>query len=154
MKYLNTFLIVLMISGCMAWTGRYGKIRYLANGDGEITIAALIENWEDYHTYYAGLGVRLPLGIMFDPKNNDTTLVGDTWNNVENQQTLLEIARWIYPNTRHYPRLSKILGPDGRFYGYLYHSYGSVVLKLIDDRKIYVYNLEEPIEEGLGESLP
>ncbi len=143
-----------MLFGCVAGTGRYGKIRSLSSGDGEITIHALIENWEDYHTYYAGLDVRLPLGIMFDPKNNDTTLVGDRWKKVENQQTLMEIARWIYPNTQHNPRLSKILGPDDRLYGYLYHSYGSVVLKLIDDRKIYVYNLEEPIEEGLGEPLP
>lgn len=147
-------LIVLMISGCMAWSERYGKIRYLTSDDDEITIHTLIENWEDYHIYYAGLGVRLPLGIMFDPKDNDTMLVGDRWKKVENKQTLMEIARWIYPNTQYDPKLSRILGPDDRFYGYLYHSYGSVVLKLIDDRKIYVYNLEEPIEEGLGKSLP
>jgi hypothetical protein len=154
MKYLNRFLIVLTIAGCVAWPARYGKIRYFSGGGNEVTIQALIENWEAYHIYYAGLGVRLPLGIMFDPKNNDTTLVGDRWKIVENQQTLLEITRWIYPNTQYEPRLSKILGPDDQLYGYLYHSYGSVVLKLIDDRKIYVYNLEEPIEEGLGETLP
>ena len=120
-KYLNACLIVLMISGCMAWSERYGKIRYLPSDGDEITIHALIENWGDYHIYYAGLGVRLPLGIMFDPKNNDTALVGDMWKNVDNQQTLMEIARWIYPNTQYDHKLSRIVGPDDRFYGYLYH---------------------------------
>lgn len=153
-KYSTACLILLMISGCMAWSERYGKISYLSNDSNEITIQALIDNWQNYDISYAGLDVRLPLGIMFDPKNNETTLVGDCWKTVANQQTLMEIARWIYPNTQYPPKLSKILGPDGRFYGYLYHSYGPVFLKQVDDRKIYVYNLEEPIEEGLGESLP
>jgi hypothetical protein len=56
----------------------------------------------------------------------------------------------IYLNTQHDPWLSEILGPDDRFYGYLYYSYGMVVLKLTDDGKMYVYDLEEP---GGGYSL-
>ncbi len=153
-KLLTACLILLLLSGCAAWSERYGKIRYLSYDSDEITIQALLDNWKSYHISYAGLGVRLPLGLMFDPKNNETTLVGDFWKPVTSQQVLKEITQWIYPNTRHEPRISKILGPDGRFYGYLYHSYGAVFLKQVDDRKIYVYNLEEPIEEGLGQSLP
>ena len=42
----------------------------------------------------------------------------------------------IYPNTQHDPWLSEILGPDDRFYGYLYYSYEMVVLKLTDDGKM------------------
>jgi len=56
----------------------------------------------------------------------------------------------IYPNTQHDPWLSEILGPDGRFYGYLYYSYGMVVLNLTDDGNMYVYDLEGP---GGGYSL-
>ena len=87
---------------------------------------------------------------MFDPKNNHTTLVGDSWEKVRDQKTLTEITQMIYPNTQHDPWLSEILGPDDRFYGYLYYSYGMVVLNLTDDGKMYVYDLEAP---GEGYSL-
>jgi hypothetical protein len=57
------------------------------------------------------------------------------------------MTKWVYPTTQYEPWLNEILGPDGRFYGYLYYSYGIVVLKLTDDGKMYVYELEEPAEE-------
>ena len=87
------------------------------------------------------------MGIIFDPKNNGTTLVGDRWKKVRDQKTLIQMTKWIYPTTQYEPWLNEILGPDGRFYGYLYYSYGIVVLKLTDDGKMYVYDLEEPAEE-------
>ena len=86
------------------------------------------------------------MGIMFDPKNNDTTLVADMWKKVEDKETLLKIIKWIKDGGL----FNEILGPDGKFYGYLYYSYGMVVLKLIDDGKMYVYDLEGP---GGGYSL-
>jgi hypothetical protein len=132
----------------------YGKVKRLPKGPDEVTIQDLIEKWEDYDIYYAGsfaryYGVRNPLGVMFDPKNNDTTLVGNMWEKVRDQKTLIGITQMIYPTTMSEPWLSEILGPDGRFYGYLYYSYGGVVLKLIDDGKMNVYELEEPAEGSL-----
>ena len=88
---------------------------------------------------------------MFDPKGNDTTLVGDRWKKVEKQKDLIEMTKWIYPTTQYDPWLNEILGPDGRFYGYLYYSYGFVTLKMVDDNTMYVFNLEDPREEGDGE---
>lgn len=114
-----------------------------------MTVQDLIDKWEDYDIYYSSsfaryYGVRNPLGVMFDPKNNDTTLVGDMWEKVCDQKILIEITEMIYPNTQNEPWLSEILGPDDRFYGYLYYSYGMIVLKLTDDEKMYEYDLEEP----------
>ena len=131
----------------------YGKVKMLPKGSGEVTIQDLIDKWEDYDIYYHGsfaryYGARNPLGVMFDPKNNDTVLVGDSWEKVRDQKTLIEITQMIYPNTQHDPWLSEILGPDDRFYGYLYYSYGMVVLKLTDDGKMNIYDLEEPAEEN------
>ena len=81
----------------------------------------LIDKWDNYHIYYSDhydrFNVRAPLGIMFDPKNNDTRLVGDRWKKVEKQKDLIEMTKWIYPTTQYEPWLNEILGPDGRFYG-------------------------------------
>ena len=148
-RFLIMFLIVLILYGCSISLKNYGKLKMLPKGPGEVTIQDLIDKWEDYDIYYSGsfakyYGVRNPLGVMFDPKNNDTALVGDSWEKVRDQKTLIEITHMIYPNTQHDPWLSEILGPDDRFYGYLYYSYGMVVLKLTDDGRLYIYDLEEP----------
>jgi len=150
--FLSVLLIVLIISGCVSWQKNYGKLKIIPNGQNHLTIQNLIDKWDDYNIYYsdqyAGFSVRSPLGIMFDPKNNDTMLVGDRWKKVSDQKTLIEMTQWIYMTTQYEPWLNEILGPDGRFYGYLYYSYGVVTLKVVGDKKMYIFNLEEPPEEG------
>ena len=155
-RFLSFFLIALIISSCASWQQNYGKLRILPKGQNEVTIQDLIDNWKDYNIYYSdkydGFDARSPLGIMFDPKNNDTMLVGDRWKKVEDQETLIEMTQWIYPTTQYEPWLNEILGPDGRFYGYLYFSYGFATLKVVDNNTIYVFNLDEPREEGDGDT--
>ncbi|MBW2246601.1 MAG: hypothetical protein JRF62_05270 [Deltaproteobacteria bacterium] len=145
-------LIALVIWGCVSWQKNYGKLKIIQRDQNEITIQNLIDKWDDYHIYssdqYAGPGFRSPLGIMFDPKNNDTTLVGDRWKKVSDQKTLTDMTKRIFLATQYEPWLNEILGPDGRFYGYLYYSYGVVTLKMVGDNKMYVFNLEEPPDKG------
>ena len=154
-RSLSVFLIALIISSCASWQKNYGKLRILPQGRNEVTIQDLIDKWNDYNIYYSDnyeeSNVRTPLGIMFDPKNNDTTLVGDRWYKVRDQKTLIELTKWIYPTTQYEPWLNEILGPDGRFYGYLYYSYGFVTLKMVDDKTMYVFGLEDPHQEEYGE---
>lgn len=152
-----SLFLVLVYSGCAQLQENYGRIKIIPPTGEKVTIQNLIDKWKDYDIYYCddydGYGVRSPLGIMFDPKNNDTTLVGDRWKKVKNQQDLIELTRWIYPTTQYEPWLNEILGPHGRFYGYLYYSYGMVVLKKIGHNKLYVFALERPHEEGLGTEM-
>ncbi|MBW1812972.1 MAG: hypothetical protein JRJ39_04645, partial [Deltaproteobacteria bacterium] len=130
----------------------YGKLKTIPNGPNHLTIQNLIDKWDDYHIYssdqYAGPGFRSPLGIMFDPKNNDTMLVGDRWKKVSDQKTLSDMTKRIFLVTQREPWLNEILGPDGVLYGYLYYSYGVVTLKVVDEKKMYIFNLEEPANEG------
>jgi len=150
--FLSVLLIALIISGCVSWQKNYGKLKIIPNGQNHLTIQNLIDKWNDYNIYYsdqyAGFSVRSPLGIMFDPKNNDTMLVGDRWKKVRDQKTLIEMTQWIYLTTQYEPWLNEILGPDGQFYGYLYYSYGVVTLKVVGDKKMYILNLEEPHDES------
>jgi len=151
--FISVFLTAVIISSCASWPNNYGKLRIIPKSQNQVTIQDLINKWEDYNIYYSdkyeGYNVRAALGIMFDPKNNETTLVGDRWKKVENQKDLIEMTKWIYSNTQYEPWLNEILGPDGKFYGYLYYSYGFVTLKVVDDNTMYVFNLEEPREERL-----
>ncbi len=142
-----------MISGCAQLMNEYGSIKILPRAGAKMTIQDLINHWKDYNIYYAGLGVKLPLGVWFDPKNNNTSLVGKLWKPVQDKKTLIEITQWIYPTTQREPYLTEILGPHGRFYGYLYYSYGMVVAKKIGKNKMYVLNLEQPPDEGLGTEM-
>jgi hypothetical protein len=150
-KFLSVFLVAIVISSCAPWLNNFGRLKIIPKSRNEVTIQDLIAKWKDYNIYYSdvydGYGVRTPLGIMFDPKNNGTTLVGDRWKKVKNQKDLIEMTKWIFPTTQYEPWLNEILGPDGRFYGYLYYSYGIVTLKVIDDKTMYVFNLEAPREK-------
>jgi hypothetical protein len=138
-RYLNLFLIAIVITGCASWQMNYGKLKYLSKSESEMIIRDLIDKWEEFDIYYADSGTPFSVGIMFDPKNNDTALVGDMWKKVMDKETFLETVKWI----KHDRLLKEILGPDGRFYGYIYNSYGHVTLKMIDDNKMYVFNLEQ-----------
>ena len=151
-KFLSVFWVAIIISSCALWSKNYGKLRIIPKSQNEVTIQDLIDKWEDYNIYYSdkyeGYNVHRPLGIMFDPKNNDTTLVGDRWKKVKDQKDLIVMTKWIYANTHYEPWLNEILGPDGKFYGYLYYSYGFATIKVIDDKTMYVFNLDEPDDES------
>jgi len=62
------------------------------------------------------------------------------------------MTQWIFPTTQYEPWLNEILGPDGRFFGYLYYSYGFATIKVVDNNTMYVFNLDEPREEGDGDT--
>ena len=150
-RFLSIILIALFISGFTPLEKAYGKLEIVPIGSNQLTIQDLVDKWDDYNIYYsdkyAGYSARSPMGIIFDPKNNDTMLVGDRWKKVKNQEDLIEMTEWICPTTLHEPFLNTIFGPDGRFYGYLYYSCGCVNCKMVGDKKMYVFNLEAPIEE-------
>ena len=154
-RFLFIFLIALILYGCSISQKNSGKLRMIHKSQNDVTIQNLIDKWDDYNIYYSdiydGYHPLAALGIMFDPKNNETTLVGDRWKKVKDQKDLIEMTKWIYSNTQYEPWLNEILGPDGRLYGYLYYSYGFVTLKVVDDKTMYVFNLEDPYEEGDGD---
>lgn len=63
---------------------------------------------------------------------------------------MFELIGWIRTYIQFDPRLWRILGPDDQFYGYLFFAWGHAVIKAVDDKTMYVYDLESPlyIEDG------
>jgi hypothetical protein len=152
-KYLYVILIGVMVvflfSGCASMLAGYGKLRPQPMRGERVTIEQLVDNWQDYVIHYAGLNVGNPAGIMFDPKDDDRTLTGDKWIKVEDKKTLLELVRWMKSYTELNPQVWRILGPNNKLFGYLYYpSYrmyaDSVVIKVINDKTMYVYDVESP----------
>lgn len=139
--YINLFLIAMVIFGCASWQKNYGRLKSLSKVESEKTIRDLIDRWTDFDIYYADSGTPSSFGIMFDPKDNDTVLAGNMWTRIADKETLLKTVKWA----KHDRLLNEMLGPDGRFYGYIYYSYGHVTLKMVDDRKMYVFNLEQKV---------
>ena len=136
--YLATGLI-----GCSI----YGRLEYPSSAGKRQHIESFIKNLNDYHIYYSGYGEKNPSGILFDPKNDNSAIsLSDRWTRVEDQQVIEEIVGWIrigsYPG--YSPALSKILGPDGRFYGYLFTGWSHVVIKRVNADTIYIYDLQDP----------
>ena len=78
---------------------------------------------------------------MFDPKDNDTKLVGDSWIKIEDHETLNEKIKEIQ-NLYDYAKVGIIEGSDGQAFGYMYYSHWlHIPIKVVDERTLYVSTL-------------
>jgi hypothetical protein len=122
----------------------YGKLRAGAwRGPNKVNVYDLMDRWKDYDVYWAGLAVDNPSGVMFDPKGDDRRLTSDKWVAVKDQAELSILIRWLRAGN-YYPILWRVLGPDNQFYGYIFSPWEHVVLKVVDDRTLWVDDLPLP----------
>ena len=81
-----------------------------------MTIKDLIENWENYDIYYAGISVSNPTVVMFDAKIDGQSITPDKWIPVTEMSVLATLVGWLDAKPTFPPVLWRILGPDGKFY--------------------------------------
>jgi hypothetical protein len=146
-KYLCAGLAIALLigfaSGCSTVKG-YGKLDYPQRTEPKMTLDQLVKNWQDYHVYYSGVWEGYVYGVMFDPKNDDRKLVGHKWwAPVETQEDLHQMILRIdaFPFE---PQLWKILSPDNHLYGFIYTFRYPVMIKVVDDRTLWVDELTFP----------
>jgi hypothetical protein len=134
-------LIATLILGC---SGTYGKIQTQNKTAEKVTLADLTDHWDNYDIYYARRSSTNVDAIMFDPKNNNTKLTGNSWIKIENQETLnktLEDIQRIY----QWVGIYIIEGFDNQFFGYMYYSGRlHIPVKIIDGKTLYVMSLAIP----------
>ena len=141
-------LVLLLLTGCasilnaplLETPGSYGK---------KVTIQDLVNNWDAYTIYYAGLFQDTPAALMFDPKGDSKTLEGKKWNRVKDKETLIGMVSFIKNYVNYNPRLYSVVGPDHVVYGYIF-SPTKVYMKVLNANTIYVYNVESPLYKGPG----
>jgi hypothetical protein len=133
--------ISLLISGCLTLPG-YGRITATK---GDVTIQNLVSDWEGFHVTYVGIRPERPLGVMFDPKDDEYSLTGKRWKPIQDAGVLKETLMWLEATDHNppAPRLWRIVGPEGGFYGYVYTGNDPVVMRSIDENTLYVMELTE-----------
>ena len=146
-KYLYLVLITAFLvgltSGCSTPKG-YGKLGYAETTEPKMTLDQLVENRKDYDVYYSGVWEGYVYGVMFDPKNDERKLVGhEWWAPVETQEDLSQLIRLINAFAVE-PQLWKILSPDNQIHGFIYTLRYPVMVKVIDDRTLWVDELTFP----------
>ena len=137
-----------------------GRLEVASRGAEKMTIKELGKNWWDYTVYYRGVRIGIASGALFDPREDDRSLAGTRkpwestggrWIEVikDNEaSTEREISRLINAIRvqrwgQYYPRLYRIMGPDGDFYGYLYTAWNRAVIRS-DNGTFTVQIYEEP----------
>jgi len=143
-------LSLFFLTGCLGLQN-YGKIR-VADGQWSNTIQNLIENWQEYHIYYAGLSYKSPSAILFNPKQGDKRVVSNRWTPVTDQSVAITIVKWLDSYVNYPPTLWKILGPQGDFFGYVYTSaVEQVVVREIEPNTLFVEDIPlPPFDYGPG----
>jgi hypothetical protein len=132
--------LLCLMTGCLG-LGNYGR---LSAAMGKVTIKDLIENWYNYDIYYAGLAVDNPSAVMFDTKIEGLRITSDKWIPVTEKSVLETLVGWLNANINFPPDLLRILGPKGKFFGYMYTYWDSVEIKAIDDKTLWIGDLPLP----------
>ena len=136
------------IFGCVA-SGKYGRLR-LAGSD--MTIDQLVKHWEDYHVSYAGVSVTQPNAILFDPKGDDKVItLHQYWATVKDKSELSEIIRWMGPMSSRVA-LYRIMGPGDQVFGYIYMSNMSPLIRVVDEKTLWIGNITLRNIEGAGQN--
>jgi hypothetical protein len=141
-----TALVIGLASGCSTLK-EYGKLGFAGTTEPKMTLDQLVENWNDYDVYYSGINKDRVYGIMFDPKNDTRKLVGHKWwEPVESQEQLRQSILWVdvFRSYGYQPTLWKILSPDNQLYGFIYTFKHPVIVKVIDDKTLWVDELTFP----------
>lgn len=138
-------ILMLPISTC-TFFGPYGKLRVQPRGADKVTVEMLEERWEDYDVYFAGPWIGRPSAVMFDPKQDDRKLVPHKWwVPVKTKEDLLEVVRGIeVGQVDFWPIVWRILGPDDHLYGYMYTAWHHVLIKVVDNKTLWVDDIPLP----------
>jgi hypothetical protein len=141
---IKSIFVIAVSLGLMASCAGLKNYGTLKSTTGKVTINDLIENWQNYRIYYAGLAVDNPSAIMFDTKIEGRRITSDKWVPVTEKSVAASVVGWLNANINYPSELWEIVGPKGKFFGYMYSYWGTVEIKGIDDKTIWMGDLPLP----------
>jgi hypothetical protein len=154
---LVSVLAILFMGGCASLNG-VAMLDTPGSYAKPVTLQDLVNNWHAYTVYYAGISEDTPAALLFDPKNDGKRLVGKSWKQVKDKETLLSMISFIKDYLTFNPRLYSIVGPGDAVFGYLFSPTNEVNLKVVNADTIYVYDVESPLyrndENPIGLGIP
>lgn len=143
-------LVAFLASGCAGT--QYGKLRLPEKTDA-VTIQGLQKNWQDYEVYYAGVHAAHPSAVMFDRRDDDRVIMTERWFKMKDKELLDDVIDSIQRQLSfagYYPRLWKIIGPEGHLYGYMFTSWDHATMKAADEKSLFVNDLPMPPYIAIG----
>ncbi len=107
----------------------------------KLNIRTLEKNREAYTIYYTHTGGARygNVALLFDPKDDDRTLVASRWTRIEDKKTLSSIIGNM-DHRGYRPDLYNIVGPNGNDFGYLYAARRWLITKVESDTTMHVYD--------------
>ena len=145
MKTKSTLLIfslasLWILSGC-SLDQKYGKLWVGGPVSQNVTIDRLYENSENYVIHYAGPSVGSAAAILFDPKSDERKIeTHEYWARVKDRDELLDLIHFV---GMRQPIIKKVLGPDDRLYGYIYIAKAHVLIRVIDEKTLWIDDIWE-----------
>jgi hypothetical protein len=107
-------------------------------------LQGLREGWDDYDVFYMSWPGNEPAGILFDPRQDGKRLVAGRWSKVPDQESLVRLIQAMKRQHQFQPRLYRIMGPEGDFFGFLYALRNDVGIRILDDTRIQVFEVKPP----------
>lgn len=137
-------LLAFLFVGCSG----FGKTM-MVRKEMPVTLDELVTNSDDYNVYYHGTNPNLVSGIIFEPKNDDKTLVlGGLWVKEDDTRVIANVVEQIRKNDfpGYLPKHYRIIGHNSGIYGYIYTGWFHVTIKQLDKNTLSVYGLKGPPE--------
>lgn len=132
--------VMLSAAGCSG----FGTLQVECAYNCGYEVQAIMDDFEEYHVYYAGQDPGLPAGILFDPKNDSRRIQPGRWKKVVSKDLARDIIRVLEADPQFHPKLMRVLGAKDQMYGILYTPYRHVPVKQQDPGVIKVYHLRQP----------
>jgi len=142
-KMMIRIAVFILISGFLAGcAGNYGS---LTPQNDRISIADLEANNGDYIIHSSTWQRHTPAALMFDPKNNATTLTGSSWTRINDPAAVSETIKII---TRSYPyrQVFEITDSQDRPLGYIISPTRNIYVKAIDEKTHFISGLRKPAD--------
>lgn len=145
--------ILFLMHGCVSMN-QYGSIIPARSKGDVVAIEEIIKEWQNFNIYYADVNPAYPSAILIDPKWDERHLTNARWIAVKEKDELTELVKWIDLNINFPPDLSAVLGPDKQVFGYMYTGWTHVLIKVVDDKTLWVDDSPLPVIELDDNFLP
>ena len=142
----NLLYAMCILAACLLFScsglSNYGALGP-AGGSGEVSISLLKDGWEEYDIYYNTWYSAVPAALMFDPRDNNTTLTGNSWTRVEEEAEFSQLMERV-TGSFNYTRIWAIVGPEKQLLGYMITPTTQLHIKMIDEKTFRVSSLQVP----------
>ncbi len=134
---------IILVSGC-AWFQSAGYLKKIRLDPTSEELAFLVDRWEEFHVYYTGPRKENPSAVLFDPRGDELTVIAEGWMAVKDREVLEVVMDALASNPRFPPSLYKLLGPEGKEYGYIYTAVFHVYTRKIAPATLWVEDIPTP----------